>query len=197
MTPEERTMHVYQSMRLHFMGKYDGWKYNFNMRDVKIDPALIWQLRTVHSKYPTVMDKVRYMYPAFRSVNAAPASPLSFFRRLMQEYSSWTVQLEGIIKTFAKNLQDVKGDVTMKSLFEKDGGLPLIMTLTHKHIFEFETTVLLFVLFPELNTIDGDDIVFGRFKDKVMFHARFMSLYVSSESTEALKRLAVDSLIGN
>jgi len=186
-------------MSLHFNRKgYDGWKYLFKTKMAQKSFLENRQTQFVYgaveSKYPTLIDQVRYFYPYFKRYGAWASK--TNIRKFDIEYKKFTEYVENIEKIHLPELLNtLKLNVSsISELFQVDNLLPKIYRMVDEGVISYDQAVLLFLVIPDLNsTSSNEPFVFDAWKADITFDKKFLSVYISPPSLIAMQNIAKDS----
>lgn len=189
---------TYLGMGLHFRGNLDGWQYNFTgkckQETFEKNKRVMYMYAKVEEDYPTKVEQIKYLYPAFKAMGYFKPDALMLVRReyvhfmkifgedLTQRHQAWLTELlaEGFIKDFA-------------DLFDTSEMLPKLYQLYSNKVMTYDAAVILCIVIPELlNTIVSQEpIVFETWKAKLQFDIKFVQLYISQPVLKQLRDATV------
>lgn len=187
-------------MSLHFNRKgYDGWKYMFKTR--MAEKSFLENRQTqfvyaaVESKYPGLVDQVKYFYPYFRRYGAFASK--TNIRKFDEEYKKFTEYVKNIENSHLPELiNTLKLKISsISDLAQVDNLLPKVYQLFDDKVISYDQAVLLFMVFPDLNsTSSNEPFVYDVWKKNISFDKKFFSLYISPPSLIAMQNIAKDSI---
>lgn len=189
---------TYLGMSLHFRGNLDGWQYNFTGKckpeTFEANKRVMWMYAKVEEDFPTKVEQIKYLYPAFKEMKYIKPDQLMVVRRqyvqfmkafgedLPQRHQAWLTELlaEGFIKDFA-------------DLFDTSEMLPKLYQLYSNKVMTYDAAVILCIVIPELlNTIVSQEpFVFEAWKVKLQFDMKFIQLYISQPVLKQLRDATV------
>lgn len=190
------------ALQLHLTAKgYDGWKYNFRTKAASKRFTANPQTKFVYAKierdYPTKLEQLRFLYPYISKygfkVNLNNA-------RLMQvEYDKYTCLINDIERKFGLLIavikQELGGDFSL--ILDQSDMLPKIYQLYDTQVIKNVEVLLLFMAIPALNsTSSNEPFVFDKWKDKILFDIKMLSMYITPPMKSMLAQMANDELNG-
>jgi hypothetical protein len=177
---------VFQAMQLHFMKKgYDGWKYGFRKKIKTDEIPFKWQFAAIEREYPTVNELVKFYYPTFLNGSFKPK-----IASIRPNHKAFIMKLEHIKIDFPEALARFRD---FKDLHGQGVVLPRLYEEYQNNKIDYETIVVMFLVIPTLNkVVSNEPFVYEKFKAKVDFDKRFFSMYLSVDTINLLRQVALD-----
>lgn len=187
------------AMMLHFNPNvdYDGWKYNFVGRakidSLNTDTRLKYMCAKLEKDFPTKVDQIKLMYPAWSVLKYVKGCNAGILRR---HYNAFMKEMDDVVPYYSRNLdhmiehQEVKD---VNCLLRCDSLLPNICQWQINGRVPREFVILLSLVIPELlnSCVSKEPMVFDNWKTKILFDKKFWSLYLSQPVLKELLDITV------
>lgn len=190
------------AMMLHFNPKieYDGWKYNFVGRakidSLEKDTRLKYMCIKLERDFPTKVDQIKLMYPAWSLLKYVKGCNAGILRR---HYNAFMKEMDAVVPYYSRNLdhmiqhQEVKD---INCLLRCDSLLPNICQWEVNGRILREFVILVCLVIPGLlnSCVSKEPMVFDNWKSKILFDMKFWSLYLSQPVLKELLDITVAKL---
>lgn len=197
-----RGVSVYKThlaMMLHFNPKvdYDGWKYNFvgraKIETLEGDKRLMYMCAKLEEDFPTKVDQLKLMYPAWSLLKYVKHCNAGILRR---HYNAFMKEMDDVVPYYSRNLDHMIEHQEIKNincLLRCDSLMPNICQWQVNGRIPREFVILVCLVIPELlnSCVSKEPMVFDNWKSKVLFDMKFWSLYLSQPVLKELRDITV------